>query len=391
MKTRHLRWYAAFSLLALAGLAYAAWGQRSSAPTYVTAPVTEGDIVRAVVSTGTLNPVTTVQVGTYVSGTIQSLFCDYNTQVKAGQPCAKIDPRPYQVVYDQAEANLAIAEAQLRKDQAGLTYARTAYDRDVALRKKGAVSQDALDSEKSVLDQAIAQIGVDEATIKQRRAAVDAAKVNLDYTDIISPVDGIVVSRSIDVGQTVAASFQTPTLFLIAKDLTKMQVDTNVSESDIGAVKEGQKATFTIESYPGKTFDGKVVQVRQAPITVQNVVTYDVVIGVENPDFQLLPGMTANARIIADEHAKVLRVPVQALSFSMRDGGTSADRDKQRVYMLRDGKPFRVPVKVGLSDGTNVEIAADGMKPGDEIIVNEIKPADGKGRTGALPRSPLRF
>ena len=382
-------------VLAVVGLGVAGlwwWHEKPSVLQFVTAPVTTGDIIRAVVTTGTVNPVTTVQVGAYVSGTVQSLSCDYNTQVKAGQLCAKIDPRPYQVVYDQAAANLTSAEAQLKKDQASLTYAKLNYDRDAGLQKKGIVSQDALDNDKSAFDQASAQIGVDEATIKQRQAAVDAAKVNLDYTDIVSPVDGTVISRSIDVGQTVASSFQTPTLFLIAKDLTQMQVDTNVSESDVGGAKVGQKALFTVEAYPDKTFEGKVTQVRQAPITVQNVVTYDVVISVDNPDFKLLPGMTANTRIISDEHDKVLRVPVQALRFSLKghdQGEGDTKQHSERVYILRDGKPQRVPVTVGLSDGTNTEISGEEIKADDEVIVNQIQAGDTK--TGAPQRSPLRL
>jgi HlyD family secretion protein len=363
----------------------------------VTVPVTRGDVVRVIVTTGTVNPVTTVQVGSYVSGTIQSLYCDYNTKVKAGQLCAKVDPRPYQVVFDQATANLVSAEAQLKKDQASLAYAKVNYGRDVGLQEKGIVSQDVLDNDRSVLDQAIAQVSVDVATIKERQAALNAAKVNLDYTNIVSPVDGTVISRSIDVGQTVAASFQTPTLFLIAKDLTRMQVDTNVSESDVGSAKVGQRASFTVEAYPGEVFQGQVTQVRQAPVSVQNVITYDVVVGVGNPDFKLLPGMTANTRIITDERDNVLRVPVQALRFSPggreRSGSpeqarTGAERP-QYIYLLREGKPQRVQVTVGLNDGTNVEIAGEGIKAGEEVIVNEVR--SGEQKAGARQRSPLRL
>lgn len=388
---KHFSWVLWLVLILVAGLCCATffwWRSLPVAQQYVTAPVSSGDIVRTVVTTGTVNPVITVQVGSYVSGTVESLSCDYNTKVKAGQLCAKIDPRPYQVIYDQAAANLVSSQAQLTKDQANLTYAKLNFGRDAGLQKKGIVSQDALDNDKNALDQASAQIGVDEATIKQREAALAAAKVNLDYTDIISPVDGTVISRSIDVGQTVASSFQTPTLFLIAKDLTQMQVDTNVSESDVGGAKIGQKALFTVEAYPDKTFEGKVMQVRQAPITVQNVVTYDVVIGVDNPDLQLFPGMTANTRIITDEHDHVLHVPVQALRFSIKKGETS-NAKSQRVYILEDGVAQRIFVTAGLTDGTNTEIAAEGLKAGDAVIVNETKPIDAK--TGKAPSSPIHF
>ena len=208
---------------------------------YTTAPVTRGAVTRMVTATGTVNPVLTIIVGTYVSGVIQDLSCDYNTKVKIGQVCAKIDPRPYQTVVDQNKANLDAAKAQLDKDKATLAYAQLFYDRMAGLAKTNAVSKDSLDNAKSLLDQASAQVGVDEATIAQRQAQLATAQVNLDYTNIVSPVDGTVVSRNVTMGQTVAASFQTPTLFLIATDLTKMQVDTNVSESDIGGIKDRQQ------------------------------------------------------------------------------------------------------------------------------------------------------
>jgi HlyD family secretion protein len=354
-------------------------------------------VARSIVATGTVNPVVTVQVGTYVSGPIQSISCDYNTQVKAGQLCAKIDPRPYQEALDEAKANLATARAQLHKDQASLVYAKINYERDSGLRKTGVVSQDTLDNDKSTYDQAVAQVALDEATIEQRQAALDAAQVNLDYTNIVSPVNGTVVSRNVDVGQTVAASFQTPTLFLIAKDLTKMQVDTNVSESDVGAAQVGQKARFTVEAFPHKTFEGQVVQVRRAPITVQNVVTYDVVIGVDNPELLLFPGMTANARIIVAERTGVPIVPMQALRFDPRglragdEAGASAKHDGQRVWVLRDGRPAPVKVSVGIDDGTRVEIVGDSPPVGEPVIVEQSS-GGGAQREGAPPtRSPFRL
>jgi HlyD family secretion protein len=283
---------------------------------YTTAAVTRGAITRAVTATGTVNPVLTIIVGTYVSGVIQDLSCDYNTQVKRGQICAKIDPRPYQTVVDQNKANLAAAKAELDKDKASHAYAELFYERMVGLSKTNAVSKDALDNAKNLLDQARAQAGVDDAVIAQRIAQLATAQVNLDYTSIVSPVDGLVVSRNVTMGQTVAASFQTPTLFLIATDLTKMQVDTNVSESDIGEIKEGNKALFTVDAYPERTFEGTVSQVRQSPQTVQNVVTYDVVVSVDNRDLALKPGMTAANRVISDQRTDVLRVPSQALRYA---------------------------------------------------------------------------
>jgi HlyD family secretion protein len=367
--------------------AAAAWLLSRSGATvhYTSAPVTRGAVIRTVTATGTVNPVLTIIVGTYVSGVIQELSCDYNTKVMRGQICAKIDPRPYQSVVDQSRANLAIAKAQLEKDKASLGYAKINYERQARLLKTNAVSQDAFDIAKSTYEQAQAQITFDEATIQQRQAALDAAQVNLDYTNIVSPVDGIVVARNVTMGQTVAASFQTPTLFLIATDLTKMQVDTNVSESDIGSVKEGNKAVFTVDAFPKRTFDGSVVQVRQSPQTVQNVVTFDVVIGASNSDLAMKPGMTAATRIVTDERNDVIRVPNQALRYRpsgrtgaadrQTDGGATgtagSESGRAQLWVLRDGQPVPVSVVVGLDDDTFTEIVQGDVKPGDQVITGE--------------------
>ena len=357
---------------------------------FVTEPVRNGDLIRAITTTGSVNPVATVQVGSYVSGPIQSIACDFNTQVKAGQLCARIDARPYQAIVDQAKANLISAEAQLRKDRASLVYAKLNYERDLGLRKTGVVSQNDVDIDKSAHDQAAALVQLDEAAIEQRRAALGAAELNLSYTNIVSPVSGTVVARNVDMGQTVAASFQTPTLFLIGKDLTKMQVDTNVSESDIGLAKVGQRALFTVEAYPRHNFEGKIVQVRRAPITVQNVVTYNVVIGVDNPDNELFPGMTANARIIVEERKGVRLVPARALRFDPDGvGGAEAAGDEgPRVFVLRDGEPSAVAVSIGLEDGTQAEITGDSLAVGDLVIVDV---AGGEPAADASARPPLRF
>ena len=373
--SRHPRLWITAGVIIAAAAAYVWWYTRPEPPHYVTETATRGSIVRSIVTTGTVNPVITVQVGSYVSGVITALYCDYNTQVKSGQLCARIDPRPYQLVVDQDNANLASAQAQLTKDRASLAYAKITYQRDRRLLTGGIVSRDTLDSDRSAYEQAGAQANLDRATILQREAALRAAQVNLGYTDIVSPVNGIVISRNIDVGQTVAASFQTPTLFLIAKDLTKMQVDTNVSESDIGGARVGERATFTVEAYPDKVFAGRVTQVRQSPITVQNVVTYDVVVGVDNPRLELLPGMTANTQIITAERDNVLRVPLQALRFSptgLRPGGAPAPGT--RVWVLRAGKPQPVAVTTGLSDDRYTEITGGKLAAGDPIIVNETGP-----------------
>jgi HlyD family secretion protein len=388
-----LRWAIGILIAALVvGIAGVYW-MTSGTPhmRYVTASVTQGSVTRVVSGSGTVNPVLTVIVGTYVSGVIQSISCDFNTEVKKGQLCAKIDPRPYQTQVNQAAANVATAKAQLVKDRANLTYSQVSYQRNSKLLERGGASQEALDIAKNAYDQAQAQIVFDEASIKQHEAALEAAQVNLEYTEIISPVDGTVVSRDVTVGQTVAASFQTPTLFLIATDLTKMEVDTNVSESDIGAVKTGDKTTFTVEAYPERIFEGVVTQVRQAPQTVQNVVTYDVVVGVENKDLLLKPGMTATTRIVTAERGNVLRVPDQALRFSPVGLGTASGQSglpsgQGRVWVMNDGWPQEVSLKLGLDDDTYTEVVEGTLKLGDEVIVGGQSSGAPSSATAPRPR-----
>ncbi|HXS39201.1 MAG TPA: efflux RND transporter periplasmic adaptor subunit [Stellaceae bacterium] len=360
------------------GIAF--WLSRGEAPRrYTTAPVTRGSITRAVTATGTVNPQLTIIVGSYVSGVIQTISCDYNTKVTKGQVCATIDPRPFQTVVDQNRANLQTAQAQLQKDEAGLAYAKLTSDRLSRLVKLDSASRDAADNARNAYDQALAQIALDKATIAQREAALQAAQVNLDYTKIISAVDGTVVSRNVTIGQTVAASFQTPTLFLIATDLTKMQVDTNVSESDIGNITAGDKAMFTVEAFPSERFTGEVTQVRQAPQTVQNVVTYDVVVGADNPDLKLKPGMTATMRVVTDERQNVPRVPDQALRFSPAGLGGGRSSEGSRVWVLRDGEAVAVPVQTGLDDDSNTEITAGALKEGDKVITGEQRDQNAAG------------
>jgi HlyD family secretion protein len=375
LKSRSKQYWLIGGLLSLlvVGAVAATWWALSERSTihYVTAPVAKGAVTQTVTSTGTVNPELTIIVGTAVSGIIKELNCDYNTRVKKGQICAKIDPRPYQSVVDENRANLAVAKAQLEKDQANLTYVKLALGRAATLLPTHAVSQDAYDSAKSTYDQALAQITFDEATIQQRQASLDAAQVNLDYTSIVSPVDGTVVSRNVTMGQTVAASFQTPTLFLIATDLTKMEVDANVSESDIGGIKPGNKATFTVDAYAKRIFEGTVSQVRQSPQTVQNVVTYDIVISVDNTDLMLMPGMTAASRIVVDQRNDVIRVPNQALRYVPKGLAGAAASGQAQIWVLRDGKPAPIPVVAGLDDDSFTEIASGDVKPGDLVITAE--------------------
>ncbi len=382
-------WPIPASLLLLLSIAAFAWWSLSgnNSVRYTTVPASHGAITRAVAATGTVNPELTIIVGTYVSGVIKQLFCDYNTEVKEGQICAKIDPAPYETVVEQSKANLSVAKAQLEKDRAALAYAKITNERYSRLVKQDSVSRDAADNARNAYEQALAQIEFDQATIQQRQAALDAAQVNLDYTDITSPVDGTVVSRNVTQGQTVAASFQTPTLFLIATDLTRMQVDTNVSESDIGGIELNDLATFNVDAFPRRVFEGKVTQVRQSPQTVQNVVTYDVVVTVDNDDLSLKPGMTASTRIITDQRTDVLRVPNQALRYMPAAAGPrrAGEPGKGQLWVLRDGKPEPVAVTTGLDDDSYTEITGGDLKPGDAVVTAE-QAANNKA---AAPR--LRF
>jgi HlyD family secretion protein len=356
---------------------------RAAPPHYVTTAATQGDVVTTITASGSVNPVVVVEVGTYVSGTIETLSCDYNTQVHKGQLCAKIDPKPYQVIVDQDQAELDVAKAQLVKDQANVVYTKVSHERYDLLFSEDSTSHDAADAALNAYNQAVALVGLDVATVAQKSAALKAAQINLDYTNIVSPVDGTVVSRNVTAGQTVAASFQTPTLFLIATDLTKMQVDTNVSESDIAGAVEGASASFTVDAFPRRTFQGRVAQVRQAPVSVQNVITYDVVITVDNSDLLLKPGMTATARIVTAQALNVLRVPSQALRFAptaaAKFGPAGAAQAGQRVWVVRGGKLVPIPVTVGLVDDTFAEIKAGDLKLGDQVVTSEAAAGASQG------------
>jgi HlyD family secretion protein len=349
-----------------------------SGVTYQTAPVTRGPITQAVTATGTLNPVQNVQVGSQVSGNIQKLFVDFNSAVKAGQVIAQIDPVVFQANVNQAEGDLANARAAFELAQ--LNEART---RALVAKQNSAQSD---------LDQATAALHQAEANVKIKEGALEKAKADLDHCTITSPIDGIVISRNVDVGQTVAASLQAPVIFQIANDLAKMQIDANVAEADVGAVAVDQDVEFTVDAFPTRTFPGKVVQVRNAPITVQNVVTYDTVIGVSNPEQKLKPGMTANVSIVAAHRDETLKIPNSALRFRPPDqtpttapkrdspssgrgpgnkpGGNRAERRTERtVYVLASGssKPTAVTIKTGISDGVTTEVL-EGLKEGDRVI-----------------------
>jgi HlyD family secretion protein len=345
---------------------------------YQTMPVTRGAISRTATATGTVNPVLTIIVGAYDSGIIQNIYCDYNTRVRAGQVCAKIDPRPYQATLDQYSG-------QLLRDQAILAKDRMDLERYQHLTWQNAIPRQQAEDQAYVVNQ-------DEGTVKLDQGYVEGAKVNLEYTNIVSPVDGTVVSRNITGGQTIASNFQTPTLFLIATDLKQMEVDTNTSEGDMGGVKEGDKATFTVDAFPKRIFRGTVTQVRKSPNTVQNVVTYDVVITVDNSDLALAPGMTASTQIVIDSRTDVVRVPDQALRYT--PGGLAAiaptgarASETERVWMLRGGTPVAVPIVPGLNDGNFTEIVEGDLHLGDQVITAETGPQG----SASSSSPPLRF
>jgi HlyD family secretion protein len=356
---------------------------KGNEPKFRTEKVTRGDIEMAVTATGTVNPVTTVLVGTQVSGTIKNIYVDFNSPVKKGQLIARIDPALFEAQVNQAGANLLSAKANLEKAEATQVDAKRTMERNKELLAKNLIAQSDFDTAETNYETAKASVSAAKSQVAQSEAALSSAETNLYYTKIVSPVDGIVVSRNVDVGQTVAASFQTPTLFSIAQDLTKMQIDTNVDEADIGNVKVGQDVEFTVDAYPDITFKGKVWQVRNAPITVQNVVTYDVVIQVNNPEFKLKPGMTANVSIIVSIKKDVLKIPNAALRFKPSEKGLAAPEKKGAgVWIIEKDKPKRVHVSLGISDGSYTELITGDLKEGQEVIVESLAKPKGSARTG---------
>jgi len=381
----------------LAVLIAAACGRKQAAP-YRTDAVTRGPVSEVVNATGDVSAIVTVNVGSQVSGIIDKLFVDFNSTVKKDQLLATLDPRLFQAQLEKAEASLASAKANVEKAQAAYTDSVRIATREQELRHQGLVSQADLDTALATRDQNSAGLSAAKASVLQAKADRDMAATNLAFTRITSPIDGIVVSRSVDVGQTVAAAFQAPTLFLIANDLTKMQILANIDEADVGKVREGLEAKFTVDAYPGETFSGVIRDVRQAPNTIQNVVTYPAVIDAPNPDRKLRQGMTASVNITTSRKEDALRVsnaalrwkpdesstqeaapqrtgsPPQARTASAaarggRDGSAQqASGRAGRVYKLENGRPVPVNIRVGLSDGQRTE-AIDGLAEGDRVIV----------------------
>jgi HlyD family secretion protein len=416
----------ALVLLAGGGLGIWRWrGAHKKAPVeFDTAAVDRGRIVSRVTATGTVSALVTVQVGTQVSGTIQKLFVDWNSPVKKGQLIAKIDPQLFEAAYQQAQANYQAAQGNLIKAEAQAQDAGRQFARQKGLLDRQLVAQADYDTSQANVEVMKGQSAAARGALAQAKAQLSQAKVNLDMTRIVSPTDGTVISRSVDVGQTVAASLSAPTLFTIAQDLRKMQVDTSVAEADVGKLSAGMPATFTVDAFPGERFKGKVRQIRNAPQTIQNVVTYDAVIDVDNADLKLRPGMTANITFISAEKDDVLRVPNAATRYrptpeiftalglpvpkGVRDpadrnraggpagggppgggahgagsgaavgggwrgragGRGDGPSDLRAVWVLRGGQPQQVSLRIGLSDGSTTEVVEGDLREGEQVIID---------------------
>jgi len=419
-------WVLLIAVTALGAIGYFVFGDRNgdSELSFETAKVDRGRIIAKVTATGTLSPLVTVQVGSQVSGRILALYVDFNSPVKKGEVIARIDPQFFQAEVQQAKANLSAARGNLTKAKAQAKDSQLQYERAEALAKQNLVAQADLDTAKATSEGAQATVIASEGAVEQARASLNQAEINLAYTTIVSPTDGMVISRNVDVGQTVAASLQAPTLFSIAEDLRKMQVDSSVAEADVGKLSSGMEASFFVDAYPSERFTGTIRQIRNAPQTIQNVVTYDAVLDVSNPDMKLKPGMTANITFITSERDDVLRVPNSALRFRPppemleslskgsggrgggddaraqtgdargggggaagggRRGGGGGERgqggsgargtdgmpaapDRKTIWVLREGKPVPVTFKAGVSDGSLTEVAEGELSPGDQVI-----------------------
>ncbi|MCU0699509.1 MAG: efflux RND transporter periplasmic adaptor subunit [Myxococcaceae bacterium] len=372
-------------VLALSSVTLAACSQKPAAgPKYTTAKVDTGPVIGRVTATGTVSALVTVQVGAQVSGRIQSLNVDFNSKVTKGQVLAKLDPSLFEAALSMAQANEKAALAGLTRAQAQEKDAQRKLARAKTLADQKLVPLAELESAQAELEVAQANIQAAEGSVAQARAARQQAQVNLAYTTITSPIDGTVVSRAVDVGQTVAASLQAPTLFTIAENLSKMQVDTNVAEADVGKLSDGMEASFSVDAFPTRVFKGRIRQIRYAPQVVQNVVTYDAVIDVANDELLLRPGMTANVSFVYARADDALRVPNAALRFRpdaelARKAG-KPEPGKRLLWVLDGETPTAMPVSVGLSDGTMTVV--QGLSEGAQVITEK---QDSGGSGGARP------
>lgn len=399
--------------LLLVGLAAYMLTQRSAdTPRYRTATIERGALIATVSASGTLNPVTSVQVGSQVSGQLKEVLVDFNAEVKAGQVIARIDPQTFeyrvnqaQADLDAARANAAVQAAQVAQVQVNLQEAERVVVRNQDLVNKNFISAAELDRTRAAaqalqaqLNSAQAQVINAQALVRQRAASLAQARVDLERTVIRAPVSGLVVKRSVEPGQTVAASLQAPELFVIARDLRDMQVEVAIDEADVGRIRPEQRATFTVDAYPGRRFSGVVRQTRKAAQTTQNVVTYTVVVSARNEDLSLLPGMTANVRIVTDARENVLKVPNAALRFrpageesprtARGPGQPARERGAGRVFVLNEKRELQaVTVRTGLSDGAFTELIEAGtLQAGTEVVVGLI--ASSAGQESGATRTP---
>jgi HlyD family secretion protein len=406
-------------LLAAAGAGYAYWrmGNGPKEPPYLTTPVAKANIRQVVSSTGTLQAVTTVLVGSQVSGTIAKLNVDFNSKVIKGQIVAELDQARFAARVEETRANVLAAQASFAKSKVALEDAERTLKRVKELKQRELVSQRELDAAQTAYDSARSQVNVTPAQVGLAQASMNQAQIDLGYTIIRSPVDGIVISRNIDVGQTVAASLSAPTLFTIANDLTKMEVHTNVDEADVGNISDGQDVSFTVDAHAQRRFRGKVNQVRNAPINVQGVVTYNSVVRINNKELLLKPGMTANVQFLVAQKEDALAIPNVALRFRPpeekneaqellrqeqgRVGGRIAQRRTSRgggsgvvggegrrvrqvkVYVLKDGQAQPVDVQVGITDGSKTEIIA-GLNENDPVIIGMSTAANAPAQGGVV-------
>ena len=424
--SRRLLTFVVLAILAGGGIFYYRTSHAEQAPTPMTAAVTRGDVVSKVDATGTLAPVTTVQVGSQVSGTIKALRADYNSKVKKGEVIAELDPSLFQTQVEQARSTLLKAQADGDRAKVELDDATSKARRAQELSDQKLISRNDLETAQATAAQAQASLKSSEAMITQARAALNQNQVNLGHTIITAPIDGIVISRSVDVGQTVAASMSAPTLFVIAQDLTRMQVSASIDESDIGRIAAGQPVTFRVDAYPAQVFHGIVSQVRLEPKTDQNVVSYTTMIDVPNEDLKLKPGMTANVTVQIAMNENVLRVPNAALRFrppalgpasGTRDPGAEGpvggarptgspvrptatsgagttprafgagggDRTFGRVFVLRNAEFVPARVRTGVTDGTITAVVDGDLKEGDQVVTGMSQP----GATAQANTSPL--
>lgn len=376
----------AVALLIVIAAVFFFFTKNNAAPQYVTEPVGRGNIRATVSATGTVSAVTTVLVGTQVSGTIKQLFADYNSAVRQGQLLAQIDPASFEAQEEQAVASLSLARANLEKSEVAVRDTRNAWERNKVLYGKNFVSKSDLEASETSYLSALAQVKASRAQVDQAQAALKLARTNLRNTRILSPVNGTVISRSIDVGQTVAASFQTPTLFTIAQDLKKMQIVTSVDEADIGRIRTDQPVSFTVDAYADQAFQGNVSEIRNAPTTVSNVVTYEVIVKVDNPELKLKPGMTANVSIVISDKKDILRIPNAALRVKIQTPESAAAAPRGTgVWLLENTQPRRVLLSTGISDNRFTEVLSGNLTEGSAVIV-EVR--DNAKKTSARSGPP---